>query len=94
MVGKFKVIDTTKQAWPARDGRPEQINHLLILLDEGECPMRQMPRYVLDADAGEVEKFSGGQLNGKSVQIEVREMSGKGNPTMRGRLIVNGSTPK
>ena len=49
--------------------------------------MRVMPRYILDADQGEIEKFAGGQLNGKSVKIEVREMSGKGNPTIRGRII-------
>lgn len=54
--------------------------------------MRQMPRYMMDANAGEIEKFSGGQLNGKLIEIEVREMNGRGNPTMKGRVIgvVNG----
>lgn len=87
MVGQFKVIDTVRQHFAATPQRAEQTNHLLVIMDEGECPMRQMPRYLLDPDLGEVEKFSGGQLNGKSVKIEVRETFGKGNPTIRGRLI-------
>jgi len=54
--------------------------------------MRVMPRYRLDPEQGEVEKFSGGQLNGKSVKIEIREMSGKGNPVIRGKFlnVING----
>lgn len=93
MIGIFKVTETITQTWPARDGRPEQINKLLVCRDEGEAPMRSNPRYVLDPNQGEVEKFAGGQLNDKLVKIEVREMSGKGNPTMRGKIIglVNGS---
>lgn len=56
--------------------------------------MRQMPQYLLSEENGEIEKFSAGQLNGKSVRIEVREMSGRGNPQMRGKIInvVNGGT--
>lgn len=54
--------------------------------------MRQLPRYALEAEQGEIEKFAGGQLNGKSVKIEIREMSGRGNPSIRGKIIgpVNG----
>lgn len=91
MVGQFKVIDTMRRHFEKSDRGPEQTIHQLCLLDEDPiAPMRQMPRYSLDPEAGEVEKFSGGQLNGKSVKIEVREMSGKGNPTIRGKLILNG----
>jgi hypothetical protein len=92
MVGQFKVIDTFVQHWPARGDRPAQNIPTISLLDEGQCPMRQMPRYPLEPEQGEVEKFGGGQLNGKSVNIEIREMSGRGNPTIRGRIVgtVNG----
>lgn len=92
MVAQFRVIDTIKQHWPARGNFAERTDNLLCLLDEGECPMRQMPRYALDEQQGEIEKFAGGQLNGKSVRLEVREVSGKGNPTIRGKVlnIVNG----
>lgn len=92
MVGQFKVLDTVRQRFAATATRAEQVNNLLICFDEGECPMRQMPRYLLDPEQGEVEKFGGSQLNGKSIKIEIREMFGKGNPTMRGRVIgpVNG----
>lgn len=91
MVNQFKVIDTVRQHFGATATRGEQTNHLLVMFDEGDCPMRQMPRYLLDPEQGEVEKFSGGQLNGKSVKVEVREMFGKGNPTIRGKLILNGA---
>jgi len=93
MINQFRVIDTVRQHWAARANFPERTDHLLILLDEGKAPMRQMPRYLLDGDQGEVEKFSAGQLNGKSVEIEVREMSGKGNPQIRGKVVgvVNGA---
>lgn len=92
MVNQFKVIDTVRKHYPASQQMSERTNHLLILLDEGECPMRQLPQYILDENQGEVEKFSGGQLNGKSVKVEVREMNGRGNPTMRGKIVsvVNG----
>lgn len=92
MVGQFRVIDTFVQHWPARGDRPAQDIPTLSLLDEGEFPMRQMPRYALEGLQGEVEKFAGGQLNGKSVKIEIREMSGRGNPSIRGKIIgpVNG----
>lgn len=88
MVNKFQVLDTVKVHWPARGNFPERTDHQLILIDQGECPMRVMPRYQLDPEVGEVEKYCGGQLNGKSVKIEVREMFGKGgtNPTIRGRV--------
>lgn len=92
MVGSFKVIDTMRRHFDKSERGPEQTFHQLCLLDEDPiAPMRQMPRYTLDPDQGEVEKFSGGQLNGKSVKIEVREMSGKGNPNIRGRIIQNGA---
>lgn len=87
MVNQFKVIDTFVQHWPARGDMPAQNIPTLALTDEGECPMRQMPRYALDANQNEVEKFAGGQLNGKSVKIEIREMSGRGNPSIRGRIV-------
>lgn len=93
MVGQFRVIDTMKRHFDKTDRFPEQTLHQLCLLDEDTvAPMRQMPRYTLEADHGEIEKFAGGQLNGKSIRIEVREMSGKGNPTIRGKIIgpVNG----
>lgn len=98
MVGKFLVVDTVKKHWPASQTQAERTDYKLCLLDQGECPMRQMPQYLLDPDAGEVEKYGGGQLNQKSVKIEVREMNGRGNPTMRGRIIEvvsgNGELPK
>lgn len=87
MVGKFLVIDTMRQHFEKSDKGPEQTNHLLCMVDQGEAPMRVMPRYRLDGELGEVEKFSGGQLNGKVVRIEIREMSGKGNPVIRGRML-------
>jgi len=92
MVGQFKVIDTMRQHFEKSDRGPEMTNHLLCMVDEGEAPMRVMPRYRLDPEQGEVEKFSGGQLNGKSVKIEIREMSGKGNPVIRGKFlnVING----
>lgn len=92
MVGQFRVIDTVRRHFDKSDRFPEQTYHELCLVDEGEAPMRQMPRYRLEAEHQEVEKFSGGQLNGKSIRIEVREMSGKGNPTIRGKILgsVNG----
>jgi len=85
-------MDTIRQHFAATSTRPEQTNHQLCCVDEGEAPMRQMPRYQLDADLGEIEKFGGGQLNGKSIKVEIREMFGKGNPTIKGRIInvVNG----
>lgn len=91
MIGMFRVIDTMRRHFDKSDRGPEQTIFQLCLLDEDTvAPMRQMPRYTLDPEAGEVEKFSGGQLNGKSIKIEVREMSGTGNPTIRGRLVLNG----
>jgi len=87
MVGKFEVIDTLTKFWAASQNGPERTDHSLILLDRGECPMRQMPRYILDAAAGEVEKYSNHQLDGKVITVEVREMSGRGNPTMKGRVV-------
>lgn len=87
MVNKFQIIDTVRKHYPASQQMAERTNHLLICLDQGECPMRQLPQYVLDEAQGEVEKYSGGQLNGKSVKIEVREMNGRGNPQMRGRIV-------
>lgn len=87
MVGQFMVVDTMKRHFDKTDRFPEQTLHQLCLVDQGEAPMRVMPRYTLDAEAGEIEKFSGGQLNGKSIRIEIREMSGKGNPTIRGKII-------
>lgn len=94
MVAQFKVLDTIKQHWPARGNFPERTDNLLVLIDEGECPMRVMPRYALDPEAQEIERFGGGQLNGKSIKLEIREIFGKGgtNPTIRGRVVgaVNG----
>lgn len=86
MVATFQVIDTIRKHWPASSQGPERTDFKLILLDVGECPMRQMPQYNLEADYQEIEKFSAGQLNGKRVKIEVREMSGRGNPQMRGKI--------
>lgn len=92
MVGQFQVVDTMKRHFDKSDKFPEQTLHQLCLVDQGEAPMRVMPRYNLDAEFGEIERFSGGQLNGKSIKIEIREMSGKGNPTIRGKIIgVNGA---
>lgn len=93
MTGTFQVIDTIREVWPARDGRAEQINHKLVMVDlDKENPMHVMPRYALDAQRGEIEKFSGGQLNGKTVKIAIHEMFGKGgtNPTIKGKLDLNG----
>lgn len=91
MVGKFKVIDTVRKHYEKSDRGPEQTLYELCLLDEDTiAPMRQMPRYRLDKEQGEVEKFSGGQLNGKSVTLEVREMARGKDPVIVGRLITNG----
>lgn len=93
MVGTFEVIDTIRRHFEKSDRGPEQTIHQLCCIDKGKAPMRQMPRYTLEPEFQEVERFSGGQLNGKTIEIEVREMSGKGNPTIRGKIIgqVNGS---
>lgn len=93
MVGKFQVIDHLKKHWPASDKGPERTDYKLCLLDLGECPMRQMPQYLLDPDTNEIEKYGAGQLTGKIIKIEVREMNGRGNPTMRGRIaeVVTGN---
>lgn len=92
MVGEFQVIDTVKRHYDKSDRGPEQDWIELCVIDQCKvAPMRQMPRYRLDESENEVEKFGGGQLNGKIVKIEVREMSGKGNPTIKGKLILNGS---
>lgn len=93
MVAVFEVIDTIEQNFEASGNMPARKNKLLVLLDRGECPMRQMPRYVLDPAQGEVEKYAAGQLNRQTIKIEIREMAGRGNPTMRGRIVgpVNGS---
>lgn len=87
MVGKFLVIDTVRKHYPQSSMGPERTDFKLVLLDQGQCPMRQMPQYLLEGEFGEIEKYSAGQLNGKSVEIEVREMNGRGNPTMRGRIV-------
>ena len=96
MVATFQVIDTMRQHFDKSDKGPEMTNFLLCMVDLGEAPMRVMPRYRLDPEQGEVEKFSGGQLNGKTVKIEIREMSGKGNPIVRGKMlgVVNGANGK
>lgn len=87
MIAKFQVIDTTKKHWPASANGPERTDYKLILLDLSEAPMRQMPQYLLEMEYGEVEKYSAGQLNGKQLRIEVREMNGRGNPTMKGKIF-------
>lgn len=87
MVGNFLVIDTIKRHFDKTEKFAEQTYHQLCLVDQGEAPLRVMPRYTLEAEFGEIEKFGGGQLNGKTVKLEIREMSGKGNPTIRGRIV-------
>jgi len=86
MVAKFQVLDTVKKHYPQSSMGPERTDHKLIIFDLGECPMRQMPQYILEPQYDEVEKYGAGQLNGKSVMLEVREMAGRGNPTVRGRI--------
>jgi len=85
MVAEFQVIDYIKQEYPARDGMPAAVYHRLICLDVGECPMRQLPQYQLQDS--EVEKFANVGSAGKRLKLEVREMSGRGNPLMKGRII-------
>lgn len=87
MVGKFLVIDTIRKHYPQSSMGPERTDYKLICQDQGECPMHVMPQYLLDGNKGEVESYSGGQLNNKSVMIEVRSMTGRGNPTMTGRIV-------
>lgn len=96
MVGKFLIIDTIRKHYPQSSMGPERTDHKLICQDQGECPMHVMPQYVLDGQKGEVESYAGGQLNGKSVMIEVRSMTGRGNPTMSGRIVglANGEVSK
>jgi len=90
MIGQFKVVDTVKRHYDKSDRGPEQTFFQLCLLDEDPvAPMRMMPRYTLDKEQGEVEKFSGGQLNGKSVKIEVREIGKGQTPSLIGRLLLN-----
>ena len=86
MIAPFTVVDTSKKPYPASDRGPAGTNYFLHLLDQDKrAPMRQMPKFKLHED--DVAKYGGGQLNGKSVIIAVREMAGIGNPTMTGEIL-------
>lgn len=86
MIAKFRVIDSSKQHYAAQNGQPERTVFNLHCLDlDTKAPMRQMPKYRLTDE--EVPKYGGGQLNGKDIVVAVREMTGTGNPIIRGEIL-------
>lgn len=87
MIAKFRVIDTSKQHYQANNGQPERTVYNLHLLDlDTKAPMRQMPKYRLQ-DGKETELYAGGQATGKDITVAVREMTGTGNPLVRGEIL-------
>lgn len=86
MTAKFSVIDTTKQDYEGRDGRPPRTIHYLHLLDAGPHPIRQIVRLPLPVER--VGEWGGGQLNGKQITVAVRELgSSPSGPRIGGDII-------
>lgn len=87
MVCKFLVYKSEFNHWPARDGRPASDEHSLLVLDMSEPAQHRLTNMLkLRLESDQVGTYFE-KVDGKSIDVAVFSMYGKGQVSVRGKII-------